>query len=319
MLEARSPCKHPKTLEVLSQNTTCCYLMPFPGRGIMSGSEGRLRDTDEDFWEHLRDYVTDLVVLASRHVWPSPSTTRESPCSLFEAEVSSRIIGGQDAQEGRWPWTVSVQVNSRHVCGGSLVSTQWVVSAAHCFDLSVPYSQYRLVLGAHQLLNPSPNQVLAEVQNIIPHPSYNSKSSVADIALVRLKEPVATTKFIRPISLPGASRQFPVENTCWVTGWGDVGANSTYWKTQRGSWEADDSGNPLACQQGGTWYLAGVLSSFLSGITSDIICLEASYPAVFTRATAYDSWIQGHVNGVGPSTVASPAALILTTLLLTAL
>ncbi|XP_065260548.1 prostasin-like [Emys orbicularis] len=258
--------------------------------------------------------------------------------------VSSRIIGGQDAQEGRWPWTVSVQVNSRHVCGGSLVSAQWVVSAAHCFDLSVPYSQYRLVLGAHQLLNPSPNQVLAEVQNIIPHPS-----SVADIVLVRLKEPVATTKFIRPISLPGASRQFPVGKMCWVAGWGDVGVNKPYPTTLQqlevpilsaatcneyynpfvpgadveavksgmicAGYDAgykgfcqDDSGNPLVCQQDGTWYLAGVLSSFLNGITNEVICLEAGYPGVFTQVTAFDSWIQGHVNGVGPSTVASPAS-----------
>ncbi|KAG6923449.1 protease, serine, 8, partial [Chelydra serpentina] len=134
--------------------------------------------------------------------------------------------GGQDAQEGRWPWQVSVQkydVQKReyyHVCGGSLVSAQWVVSAAHCFDRSLPYSWYRLVLGAHELLNPSWNEILAEVQQIIPHPGYNSNSFVADIALVRVTEPVTATDSIRPISLPGASRQFPVRKKCSVTGWG---------------------------------------------------------------------------------------------------
>ncbi|XP_065258560.1 serine protease 27-like [Emys orbicularis] len=263
--------------------------------------------------------------------------------------VSSRILGGQDAQESQWPWPVSVQVNGSHVCGGSLVSTQWVVSAAHCFNLSVPYSQYRLVLGAHQLLNPSPNQILAEVQKIIPHPSYNSKSSLADIALVRLKEPVATTKFIGPISLPGASRQFPVGKMCSVTGWGDVGAHKPYSKilqqlevpilstaTCNGHYnpfvpgaEVDpvksdmicagymhsnkgfckgDSWNPLVCQQDGTWYLAGVLSSFMNSITNEVICLEAGYPGVFTQVTAFDSWIQRHVNSVGPAASASPAS-----------
>ncbi|KAH1171316.1 hypothetical protein KIL84_006934, partial [Mauremys mutica] len=141
--------------------------------------------------------------------------------------VFSRIIGGQDAQEGQWPWQVSVQKYDdknheyHHICGGSLISAQWVVSAAHCFNRSLPYSQYQLVLGAHQLLNPSPNQVLAEVQKIIPHPRYNRRSFVADIALVRLKEPVKST-FIRPIFLPGASRQFRVGKKCWVTGWGRV-------------------------------------------------------------------------------------------------
>ncbi|CAM5117782.1 unnamed protein product [Eretmochelys imbricata] len=67
-LEARSPCKHPKALEALSRSSSCCYLMPFPGRGITMGSEGRLRDMDKDFRESLRDYVIALVSTAGQHV-----------------------------------------------------------------------------------------------------------------------------------------------------------------------------------------------------------------------------------------------------------
>uniref|UniRef100_A0A8C3FFR0 Peptidase S1 domain-containing protein n=1 Tax=Chrysemys picta bellii TaxID=8478 RepID=A0A8C3FFR0_CHRPI len=261
-------------------------------------------------------------------------------CAVF-----SGIIGGHDAQEGQWPWQVSVQVNGAHICGGSLISDQWVVSAAHCFNPSVPYSQYRLVLGAHQLLKPSPNQVLSEVQEIIPHPSYNSVSKVADIALVRLKKPVKSTKFIWPISLPGASRQFPEKKKCWVTGWGwlevtkplprpktlqelEVPIISTrdcnkhyntlnpnsllgpqriksdmicagYINSPNGFCKGD-SGGPLACEQNGTWYLAGVVSWFMTGKVNGIVCSEPKFPGVFTRVTAYDSWIQKEVNGAGP-------------------
>ncbi|XP_065447204.1 uncharacterized protein LOC135982830 isoform X2 [Chrysemys picta bellii] len=68
MLEATSPCKHPKTLEVLSRSSTRCYLMPFPGKRISTGSEGTLRDMDEDFRDSLRDYVTALVGSAGRHI-----------------------------------------------------------------------------------------------------------------------------------------------------------------------------------------------------------------------------------------------------------
>nr|XP_048690091.1 RING finger protein 112-like [Caretta caretta] len=68
MLKARSPCKHPKALEALSRSSSCCYLMPFPGERIAMGSEGRLRDMDEDFRESLRDYVTALVSSAGQHV-----------------------------------------------------------------------------------------------------------------------------------------------------------------------------------------------------------------------------------------------------------
>nr|XP_023956580.1 tryptase-like [Chrysemys picta bellii] len=107
--------------------------------------------------------------------------------------VFSRIIGGQDAQEGRWPWHVSVEEYYHHVCGGSLVSAQGVVSAAHCFD-----------------------------PHIVIHPDYNQSTFFADIALVQLMKPVNFTDTIRPISLPGPSTQFPAGGKCWVTDWGSI-------------------------------------------------------------------------------------------------
>nr|XP_008174272.1 RING finger protein 112-like [Chrysemys picta bellii] len=67
MLAATSPCKHPKALEALKRISTCCYLMPFPGKRIMIENEGTLRDMDEDFRESLRDYITALVGSAGRH------------------------------------------------------------------------------------------------------------------------------------------------------------------------------------------------------------------------------------------------------------
>ncbi|KAH1170818.1 hypothetical protein KIL84_006436, partial [Mauremys mutica] len=67
-LAATSPCKHPKALEVLSRNSSRCYLMPSPGERITMGSEGTLRDMSANFRESLRDYVTALVSSAAQHV-----------------------------------------------------------------------------------------------------------------------------------------------------------------------------------------------------------------------------------------------------------
>lgn len=43
-----------------------------------------------------------------------------------------RFLVGTDVKEGEWPWQVSLRVNGTHVCGGSLIAPQWVLTAGHC-------------------------------------------------------------------------------------------------------------------------------------------------------------------------------------------
>uniref|UniRef100_K7F8B4 Peptidase S1 domain-containing protein n=1 Tax=Pelodiscus sinensis TaxID=13735 RepID=K7F8B4_PELSI len=249
------------------------------------------------------------------------------PPGCGQPRISVRVVGGGDAPRGRWPWQVSLQYNGHHHCGGSLVSAQWVVSAAHCFDFLFPQFGYRVVLGQHQLSFPSPSRVASPVRQIIPHPNYNRGTRVADIALVQLEAAVGYTDEIRPICLPDLSDTIPENHTCWVTGWGATAMAVCMmpepiivrWaKTQRVNGEGcewgygmghvslpkmlghgrlrlgggtnaqGDSGGPLACDHNGTWLLMGAVS-WGDG------CGRPNRPSVYIRTVTYREWIWGEV------------------------
>ncbi|NXQ25592.1 ACRO protein, partial [Alaudala cheleensis] len=100
----------------------------------------------------------------------------------------TRIVGGADAKPGAWPWIVSIQnprtPGTKHFCGGSLIRAQWVLTAAHCFDLTFNISLMYVVIGATQLSQLGSMAQVRQIKKLVQHENYRREDMSNDIALL---------------------------------------------------------------------------------------------------------------------------------------
>nr|XP_049600316.1 transmembrane protease serine 9 isoform X2 [Syngnathus scovelli] len=261
---------------------------------------------------------------------PPPETTisfstpnSANTCGL--APLNSRIVGGQVAVEGAWPWQVTLQDLRGHVCGGSLINSQWVLTAAHCFRSSNPVMA---IMGRQRLQGSNPNEEIRSISQIIRHPDYDEPTFDNDLALVRLLLPVPFNNFIAPVCLAASGSTFFTGTDSWVTGWGTLSfgvppisnelmevdvpiignrqCNLDYTPLiitnnmicagpREGGRDAcqGDSGGPLVSKQGARWIQSGIVSF-------GIDCGLASFPGVYTRVSRYQDWINSITNDDDP-------------------
>ncbi|XP_011177385.1 serine protease SP24D [Zeugodacus cucurbitae] len=129
-----------------------------------------------------------------------------------ELRPNPRILRGQVAALGQFPYQVSVRLNKEHICGGALLSRTFVVTAAHC----VYNVDERELLGVQAgTVSRADGGKFSAVSNVIIHPKFGFDN---DIALLELETPFEYSETIQPIAFN--TWQVPVGESVVISGWG---------------------------------------------------------------------------------------------------
>lgn len=140
-----------------------------------------------------------------------------------------KIINGSNAIHGNYPWMISLLLNNRHHCGGSLINNRWVLTAAHCV-YRVPSPRFQVKLGSHVRINNNSEPMSIFLDNVraIPHPGFTFTTFQDDLALIRLPKAIRYSNYIQPICLPDRIWMKPMVKKATVIGWGKLkqGGNS---------------------------------------------------------------------------------------------
>jgi len=244
-----------------------------------------------------------------------------------------RIVGGKQSNKLAWPWQakINVQFSSNQPnmmaignCGGSLINNQWILTAAHCFDLSTETPAIKgveILLGKNNLKATEASEVKLKATNLYVHPGYNKDTMMNDIALLKLQRPLnfaGAEKQLQPVCLPTANL-VTSDDQCMGTGWGRLSTNGDSSDVlmevklpilsdatcKRVWWDRmtdtklcagymaggkdtcqGDSGGPLQCPlSNGVWVQNGV-TSFGAG------CGDEGAPGVYTKVSKYLDWIK---------------------------
>ncbi|XP_023939699.2 plasminogen [Bicyclus anynana] len=257
-----------------------------PGLTPLTG----LAINDKEFCEepdvgYLRKYLAGKGVLDKRE-YPWKAVIRKSNTNCGKAHVDgTRVIENGPAQPGAWPWHAGIHVLSKHppvgykyICGGTLISNYFVLTAAHCVvawfgGTAMAPEKLQVVLGQHNLNVKEHHSQKMKVEKVIIHERYNYKRRFANIALLKLSSAASFTSFVQPACLwrSGVHSRGTASALGVVAGWG---------------FDNDDT-------------LPGSLQQVLLPIVSAETCRQ-SYPAYYSLALNRGSFCAGyHNNGTG--------------------
>uniref|UniRef100_A0A663EJ44 Granzyme M n=1 Tax=Aquila chrysaetos chrysaetos TaxID=223781 RepID=A0A663EJ44_AQUCH len=223
-------------------------------------------------------------------------------------ETGKRITAGRYAKTGEFPWHVSIQSNGKHICGGTVISALWILTAAHCFAEEVP-PDLTVVVGGTDLSRPLEQH---RPDSLILHENFDRMSMQNDIALILLSNPIEFSNEKIPICLPFIY-DINTWQHCWIAGWGTTSAashvlqkarmklisreecleripqleeNMLCAELEKGE-RGVDSGGPLVCSYWNTmkWFQVGIVSWGED-------CAEKPNHEILISVYSYRGWIE---------------------------
>lgn len=239
------------------------------------------------------------------------------------------IVGGVPVQIEEFPWQISLQYGQNapsHICGGSVLDAEWVLTAQHCVAGTSP-AELRVGAGTTAWRGAAANGQVSQVRQIVRFPGYRDAAAGNDVALLELETPLDLSGArVSPISLVTDESATVPGTLATVSGWGTVYAGgpsarnlraadvplvsaevaqeaySEEWPLgpdQIGAGDLEeggvdscqgDSGGPLVVPDGDGSLLAGVVSWGYG-------CGDPQYPGMYARVSWFADWIQARIAG----------------------
>ncbi|KAM6293346.1 trypsin I-P1-like [Porphyrio hochstetteri] len=226
---------------------------------------------------------------------------------LSADDDDDKIVGGYTCAENSVPYQVSLN-SGYHFCGGSLISSQWVLSAAHCYK-----SRIQVQLGKNNLAETESTQQLISSSKIIRHSGYSSYTLDNDIMLIKLATPAQLNRAVQTVPLPTSC--VTAGTKCLISGWGSTLDSSNPYPDDlqcllapvltssacSSAYPGEITSNMICVGflEGGKDSCQGdsggpvVCNGQLQGIVSwGIGCAQKGYPGVYTKVCNYVSWIK---------------------------
>ncbi len=199
-----------------------------------------------EFWVDLyvnEDYLTgsiDCVLEGEGAVAPPPPPpgptgpptnppppAGECQCGLANgAAASGRIVNGVEVTKHEIPWQVGLSNGgSRPWCGGTLISDQWVLTAAHC-TAGESASSLKVILKEHDH-TVADGEMMVSLSQIVDYPTYDSSTTDRDYSLLKLQNPVSFGAELRPACLPKDASETYEGAMSLVSGWGTTSSGGS--------------------------------------------------------------------------------------------